>query len=225
MLRACTFLFGFLVALCAPLVVFAQETGIDYDWKLKRDRDGIQIYLSRVPHSKFKAIRSTMEVETQTNSLVALVMDLPNCPNWAAMCKEARIEQRLSATESYVYTLNDIPFPVRDRDVVALVKWSYDRSTGRVSMVSRATKGKFPKKSGVIRVEDALTEWHFTPMENGRVRVESYAHIDPNGTTPAWLTNMLMIDSPYKTMKKMRKILQDGKYKDAQIAFLSERPK
>lgn len=89
----------------------AQEIGIDYDWQLKRDRQGIQVYLSKVAGSKFRAIRSVMEVESRTNSLVALVMDLPNCHDWAAMCKEARTHERLSATESYVYTRNDIPFP------------------------------------------------------------------------------------------------------------------
>jgi len=213
-----------LMVFCTSSVARAQPLDFNFDWKLKRDRDGIQVYLSRVKGSKFKAIRSTMDVKAQTNSLVALVMDLPNCSNWAAMCKEAYIQQRLSLTESYVYTRNDIPFPVRDRDVVALVKWSQDRISGKVSMVSRATKGKFPKKKGIIRIEDAVSEWHFTPLKDGLVRVESFAHIDPNGVTPAWLTNMLMVDSPYKTMKNMRNILREGDYKDAQIAFLSDLP-
>ncbi len=208
------------VALCAG----AQEIGVQYDWKLKRDRNGIQVYLSKVAGSKFRAIYSVMEIEAQTSSLVALVMDLPNCKNWAAMCKEARTEERLSDTESYVYTRNDVPFPVRDRDVVARVRWEYDAQTGRVSMYSKATKGRFPKQKGVIRVEDAVTHWHFIPLENSKVRVESYAHIDPNGATPAWLTNMLMVDSPFKTMRQMRKILAQGKYKDAEIAFLNELP-
>ena len=210
-----------LLALCAGQWVSAQEADVDYEWKLKRDREGIQVYLSKVPGSKFRAIRAQMEIEAETASLVALVMDLPNCSKWAAMCKEARIHERLSDTESYVYTLNDVPFPVRDRDVIARVKWVYDAESGKVSMLSHATKDKYPKTKGVIRVEEAVSQWHFTPLPGGMVLVESFAHVDPNGATPAWLTNMLMVDSPYKTMKKMRKLLDEGKYEDAQIAFMS----
>lgn len=90
--------------------------------------------------------------------------------------------------------------------------------------MSRATIGEVPKVQGVIRVEDAVTQWHFVPLENGRVRVESYAHIDPNGATPAWLTNILIVDSPFKTMRRMRDILAQGKYQDAQIDFLDTLP-
>jgi len=205
------FLLSALLLLSMSRIGHAQEIGVDYDWKLKRDRDGIQVYLSSVPGSKFKAIRSVMQFKTETRCLVALVMDLPNCPNWAVMCKEARS----------AYTRNDLPFPVRDRDVYSLVKWSYEPSSGKVSMVSRAVDGEQPKNKGVIRIEKAVTQWHFTPLSDGDVLVESYAHIDPNGATPAWLTNLLMVDSPYKTMKNMRDILQQGSYKDAQIVFLS----
>ena len=163
-----------------------------------------------------------MEIETETASLVALVMDLPNCAEWAAMCKEARVEQQISATESDVYTRNDVPFPVRDRDVIARVRWVHDPTSGQVSMYSHAIKGEYPKTKGVVRVEEAVSQWHFTPISDGRVQVVSFAHVDPNGAVPAWLTNMLMVDSPYKTMKKMRKLLQDGNYRDAEIAFMSE---
>ena len=210
-----------LIALCVTQFVYAQEAQLSagLDWKLKRDRDGIRIYLSRVPYSKFKAIRSIMTVKGTPNSLVALVMDLPNCRSWAAMCREARIEQRLSVTDSYIYTRNNLPFPVRDLDIVALVKWTRDSITGKISMISRATTGLLPVTKGVIRIEQATSEWHFTPLDSGEVRVESYAHIDPNGAMPAWLTNILMVDSPYKTMKNMREIVQAGGYTNAQVAF------
>jgi len=213
-----------LIALCVTQFVRAQQvqnsTGLD--WKLKRDREGIQVYLSRVPDSKFKAIRSVMIVKGEPSSLVALVMDLANCQNWVAMCKEAHIEQKLSANDSYIYTRNNLPFPVRDRDLVAVVKWSHNPATGKVSMVSRAINGILPSNKGVIRVARATSQWHFTPLGNDQVKVESYAHIDPNGAVPAWLTNILMVDSPYKTMKNMREIVQAGGYRDAQIAFLDQ---
>ena len=40
---------------------------------------------------------------------------------------------------------------------------------------------------------------------------------------PAWLTNMLLTESPIKTMKGMRALLETGRYDDADYGF-SEKP-
>lgn len=194
---------------------------VEHKWKLKKDRKGIQVFLSNVPGSKHHAVLSVMRVASKPKSLAALVMDLENCSKWAAMCKKARVYERLSESESYVYSLNDAPFPVRDRDVLAKVSWSYDSLSGRISMISSAAVDRLPKVKGVIRVEKAVSEWHFTPQEDGTALVENYAHIDPNGAIPAWLTNIMIIDAPYRTMKKMRRIVESGKYDQAELAFIT----
>ena len=153
----------------------------------------------------------------------ALVMDLDNCPNWAAMCKSAEIIERISPTESYVYSINDAPFPVRDRDVVAHVKWFYDKPSGRVIMRSDAISDRLPERKGLVRVHQASSEWHFTPQADGMVLVENYAHIDPNGKLPAWIINLLIEDSPYQTLSNMRKLVLEGAYSNAEVAFIPTR--
>ena len=209
-------LFAFLFA---SVTAQAQWQDAELEWKLKRDRKGIQIFLSKVPGSKFRVVMSVMEVEASPKQLAALVMDLENCPNWAAMCKSAKIIERVSATETYVHSVNNAPFPVRDRDIVSRVKWSYDRASGKISMRSDATPDRLPKKKGVVRVQYASSEWHFTPKGDGKVLVENYAHVDPNGKVPAWLTNLLIEESPYKTLRNMRKLVLEGRYSDAEISF------
>lgn len=196
----------------------AQEEGITYDWQEKRNRDGIVIYTSKVDGSPFNAVRGEMAVEGRVSSLVALVEDIEACPDWAAMCKEATLVQRESPTKSYVYVYNDIPFPVKDRDVYALTQWTIHPS-GKVTMTSRAQPGGTPETKAV-RLLDAKTQWHFTDLGDGTVRVENYAHIDPNGPTPAWIINILLIDSPFDSMTNMRELIEGGAYKDARVAFL-----
>jgi len=205
---------------CFGATANARWKDADLEWALKRDRDGIQVFLTKVPGSKFRAILSIMEVEASTEQLAALVMDLDNCSNWAAMCKSAKIIERISAADCYVHSINDAPFPVRDRDIVAHVQWSYDKESGYVSMRSDATPDRLPKRKGIIRVQYASSEWHFTPRGNGMVLVESYAHVDPTGSVPAWLTNLLIVDSPYQTLKNMRKLLSTGAYSDAEVDFI-----
>lgn len=197
----------------------AQIVGVDYQWVEKKDEEGIKVYTSKVPGSKFKAVRAEMLIDAQLNSLVGLVSDSDACPKWADLCKEEKVIEQLSPTESYVYTYNDIPFPVSDRDVLAYVVWEYNDKENKVTMTSTATTGRM-EKTKAVRIEKAVAHWHFTQLTGGKVQVENFAHIDPNGPTPAWLTNLLLVSSPFITMKNMRKLIQSGKYDDAKVDFL-----
>jgi hypothetical protein len=204
-----------------PLISSAQLDSVTYEWTEKKNKKGISISTSSVDGSSFKAVRGEMSVKGGVAALVALVEDMAACPDWAAMCKEARVEKRVSDTESYAYIYNDIPFPVTDRDVYTHVVWSKDSSTQRISMTSTAVDGGTPKTKAV-RIIEAVSQWHFTPNPDGSTKVENFAHINPNGPTPAWITNMMLVDSPYKSMAKMRKIIESGGYADAKVPLLDK---
>jgi len=211
-----------LVALMAsvfPLIASAQLDGVDYNWKEKKNKKGIAISTSSVVGSSFKAVRGEMVVKASVEALVALVEDMEACSDWAAMCKESRVEKRVSEKESFAYIYNDIPFPVTDRDVYTHVVWSRNPETKRVTMTSTATKGG-TAKTKAVRIENAVSQWHFTPKGDGTTFVENFAHIDPNGPTPAWITNLMLVDSPYKSMNKMRSIVESGGYADTKVPFL-----
>lgn len=208
-----------LMVLSFPLFASAQVNGVEYQWQEKKNKSGILIFTSSVKGSSFKAVRGEMIVKASVSSLVALIEDMPACSDWAAMCKESRLEKRVSDTESYAYVYNDIPFPVSDRDVYTHVVWTKNPDTQRISMTSTATKGGTPKTKAV-RIEEAVSQWHFTQNEDGNTKVENFGHINPNGPTPAWLTNLMLVDSPFKTMKKMRKVVESGRYADTPVTFL-----
>jgi hypothetical protein len=213
-----------ITALLLPCFAVAQISGVEYSWELKRERSGIKIYTSKVPKSPFKAVRGEMIINAQVEELVALVNDLPRCSEWADLCVKSELLERVSSAEQYVYIYNNVPFPIKDRDVVAHVHWSKDEPTGRVSMhsiaVEQARSTEFRQLSKkAVRIYQAVTQWHFTPLGEGLVKVENYAHIDPNGPTPAWLINILLVNSPYKTMKNMRELIGSGDYQGAQSSF------
>ncbi len=202
-----------------PLITSAQLEGVNYEWKEKKNKKGITISTSSVEGSAFRAVRGEMVVNASVESLVALVEDMAACPDWAAMCKESRVEKRISDKESYAYIYNDIPFPVTDRDVYTHVVWTRNPETKRVTMTSKAAKGG-TAKTKAVRIENAVSQWHFTPKGDGTTFVENFAHIDPNGPTPAWVTNLMLVDSPFKSMKKMREIVEAGTYADISVPFL-----
>ena len=129
--------------------------------------------------------------------------------------------QSISATEEYIYNYNDLFFPVSDRDALTHVVWWQAPKTLKVTMTSKTTIGIGRlAKTNAVRIEDALSQWHFSPHRDVEVLVEVFAHINPDGPTPAWLTNQTLVTSPFKTMRNMRRIVEVGDYSQHTIEFV-----
>ena len=222
--------FGSLAFSTIIMSVSASAAPSDYfdniEWQLKRDKRGIQVYTGKVPNSKYRAVFSTMQLQADPVSVAALLLDLPNCRQWASMCKEAKVETRVDEHQSIVYGLNDLPFPLRDRDSYSRVVWSFDDESGVIAMDSESlAEDAYPRRKGVIRIDSAHAGWRIVPMGDGNVIVENYVHVDPNGKVPTWATNMLIVDGPYKALRKMRALLTSGEYLKAKVAFLPTQSK
>lgn len=218
-MRTILYFICFFLLLMSSRSSYAQMDADLYEWKLKKEGSGVKVYTSKVPDSKFLAVSASMTLESKADSIATLIMDLKNCKKWAVQCSEAYIVERISNSETYVYSRNNIPFPGRDRDAVSHVIWTKDLATGIVSMISAAVDGRVPKVKGVIRIKQASAKWRFTPQQDGTLLVESFAHVDPASDMPKWLLNSLLVGSPYKTMKRIRKRLSDGIYDDADLNF------
>jgi hypothetical protein len=202
------------------LVSSAAEPG---DWELRRDRDAIQIYTRKIDDSPYDAVRSVTVVEgVRVSSMIALLEDAEACPDWADRCAESRVHTRIAPNESLVYTVNDMPFPVKDRDVLAHVTWSQDPESLTVTMSSYATEGQLEPVKGRLRLTEARVTWQFRPLPSGAVEVMSEAHINPGSPLPGFVTNMLLVDTPYETLRAFREAIHRPEYAAVSYDFVQE---
>ena len=190
-------------------------------WELRRDRHGIQVHTRLVSGSPCDAVRTTTKLDSvRLSALVALIEDGEACPDWADRCADSYLLERLSDTESRVYTHNHMPFPVKDRDVLAHVTWTQDAQTLAVAMNSVATVDGMDEVSGRLRLKKVMASWHFIPLADGAVSISNEAHIDPGSVLPGWLRNMLLVEAPFETMKAFVAEVKNLKYQDAQLSFV-----
>lgn len=215
-----------LLILCLGCAVSGSATADTEDaWKLRRDKAGIQVHTRKVEGSPYAAVKSTTILQgVRLASLVALLEDVEACPDWADKCAESYVHQRISDTESYIYTHNAMPFPIKDRDILAHVIWRQDPVTFEVVMNSEATTGILEKVKHRLRLTHAKASWRFRPLPSGDVEVITEAHIDPGSSLPGWITNMLLVDTPYQIMKSFAAEVVKAKYRDAAVSFIQEPP-
>ena len=212
-----------LCLLLALLAVFALDSSAQQEWDLQRDRNGIQVYTKAVAGSPYAAVRTvTVLDDIRLSALVALLEDVTACSEWADKCAESFVYERVTETESYIYTHNALPFPVKDRDHLSHVRWSQDTATLTVIMESTATEGIMEKRSGLLRITESDIVWRFVPRPTGMVEIINEAHINPGSSLPAWVTNMLLIDTPYQTMQSFITEARKPKYQNASVNFVRE---
>jgi hypothetical protein len=213
-----TVLFVASLLLCASSTVYADNV-----WRLRKDEDNIQVYTRKVDGSPFDAVRTvTVMQDVRLSALTALIIDAEACTNWASRCVESYVYQRLSESDAYVYTHSNMPFPIKNRDVLTHAVWSQDATSLTVRVDSEATTGILDNIAGRLRLTQLRLGWIFKPLESGAVEISNEAHIDPGSSLPGWITNLLLVSIPYETMHGFVLEVTKAKYQDAVISFVTE---
>ena len=172
------------------------------DWKLAKDEDGIQIYLSDVPGSKYKAYRGVTTIASDVATLRALQEDVSGSCAWIHACAEQRLLKH-EGKQSWIYTRFDMPWPVTARDSVLHVV----TEEGADGSLLRKLDGQpqfAPEKEGNVRVASLEGYWRLEPKGPGKVEVTYQVHTEPGGSVPSWLANSFVVDAPFNTLEQLR---------------------
>ena len=204
-------------------VNLASEASLEAEWTIQRSEDGIDVYTRPEPASQFEAVRAVMTLDdVRLSSLVALISDTQACSRLESRCVEAETLDTIDQTESVVYRYNNMPFPVRDRDMVLRLKWYQQPDSLNVNVVISNVTGVLPEKKRRVRMPKVNLGWKFVPLPDGSVEVSSEGHIEPGANLPAWILNQFLVSAPFKTMEAVASIVREPLYRDAELSFIKE---
>ncbi|WP_430462111.1 START domain-containing protein [Thalassolituus sp. LLYu03] len=197
---------------------------LDSDWELaKEDKDAaIRVYTRPVSGSDLREFRGELLVKARLASLVALVEDAREAPKWLHLCKAMELIEQRSPLERVNYMVSDAPWPVTDRDSVFVSELSQDSQTRTVTIRMTGAPGLFPKNDDYIRIPQMAGMWQFVPQADGQVLVVYQVHAEPGGGIPSWLSNSVVVDNPYYSLRNMIGELAKPAYRDAVVDHLSE---
>ena len=211
---SCLFLFF------APIIISAQLA--NDGWELKREKGGIKVYLKEAKDSDIKELKFETELEASLTSLAAILTDVPGFDNWVYASVKSETVTKISDTEVIYYTEIDFPWPMSNRDLVLYSKFWQDPHTLAIHSQSYSVHDKMPEEDGIVRMKKADLHWIFTPIGNGKVKLDYYLNSDPGGSIPAWMINLAADQGPLQTMVKFKEELEKAKYQNAKLAFVQE---
>jgi len=204
------------------LLVSFSSTAQEAEWDLRKDKNGIKVYVREAKDSPFKELKMKFSIEASMSTVVALLQDIEAIPDWVYKCNESYVVEKINTKEEYYYNLMDFPWPMSDRDLILKSKLYQDPVTKVLRSESYAIANKIPVKEGVVRIKETNLWWEFTPKSNNLIEVDYYLKSNPGGYLPAWIVNLAIDQGPIQTVKRFLKILKDPKYKNVKLDYVSE---
>ncbi len=188
-------------------------------WRLDFDQDGIRIYTKAQPDSVYHAFKAETILNVPLHHVMAVMAQPGSCVEWVHGCIESWGLREENFNKRYAYSVNDLPWPVRDRDYVLEINTSNDPAQNTIMMDMYAVTDELPPKEGLIRVTRQETHYIFKPLGDDQTHMIWLQHTDPSGALPSWLVNALIVDIPFKSMKALEKVARLEKYTDSEIVF------
>jgi hypothetical protein len=211
----------FLVLLAILGLALPLRAGTVDDWHLETDKDGIQVYSRQLVGSRFKEIKVQCEMPGTLEQLVALYSDVANYRNVISNTRTAYLLHHVSETEFFYYMESQMPATVANRDLVMRLHFAYNPQIRSLLITTTAVDGLVPLKEGLVRVPFWQGEWQVRAVAPNRLHINYSFRVDPGGTLPAWLVNILAPVAPYQSFLKLRNSLRLPRYQDQHFAFLT----
>ncbi len=195
--------------LSAGLIFSLQNAKADdgaYPWQLKKEDEGIRVWVRKVEGSPILEYKAEMNVREPFAKVLALYEDETKMAEWFHQCTSSALIRSESAERKILYFTLAMPWPVSDRDASYLREKSVD-AQGTVSYAISALPAEAPAKEGLVRMPYLKGVWRFSPREDGSTDIFVQQHADAGGHIPAVVVNRLVVDIPFNSLKRLRKLL------------------
>ncbi len=191
-------------------------------WELKKETEGIRVYLRDNPDSPIKELLIETEMEASLSSVAALLNDADHYYLWVYKTSRSELVQKLSPHRIVYHSVSDFPWPLSDRDLYVLSEMRQDPQTHALFSTSRLWPDAPPPDDDYVRIPYFYSQWTFTPLPEGRLHVRYFLRSDPGGYLPAWLVNLALDQGPVATIEAFRQMVNQPPYRQAQLAHIIE---
>jgi len=133
-----------------------------------------------------------------------LIGNVKNVDWWDKNLREINVLSYEEDKNIKYYLVYDVPWPFTDRDLCVEAKITTDPVTGQRVVYSVPLLNVIPEKPDLIRIKNYWQKWIIQPMNKGNIYVILEGFVDPAGSVPAWLYNMVITETPLKIIRGIK---------------------
>ena len=212
---------GFIATLMMILLSY-RSLALENDWGKMHKKEGITCRYRNVENSDYKEFRAEVVLNSNLNTVVAVLRDTKNWHKWSYCGKKAEL-LKIEGNDVYQYIETEIPWPFPNRDLVYHCKYLQDSNNYNVRVDIEGLPDYVPEKKNIVRVQYTKGHWELIPLSENKVKVVFQMHIESGGNVPAWFANVASSESPFETLKNLRERVKLKQYHQQKFDFITER--
>jgi hypothetical protein len=178
------------------------------NWKLTKDKDGIQVYQRNAKNSNFKNIKVECTLEGNFDKLITIINNVSHYSDWVYNNKSTLLLKRVSGYEFFYYTETLLPWPLDNRDAVMHTRITKDSLNRFLRITSVAVPDFIAEKEDKIRITHSNINWYVTKASTKNLHIVYTFETDPGGNVPSWLVNSFADKGPFESFKKLAELLK-----------------
>ena len=183
--------------------IFSQEK-----WELNKDSDGIKVYSKEVEGYRFKSFRGTAIIKGTLQNFIFTLSDIKNIPDWGHNVESAKLLEQSGDTIQIYYSIAKAPFPYKNRDGVYQNSYKWDSTSKTLIIDIKVLDEYIEENNKYVRVR-GYGYWKIKVLSENKLETTFSMQVDPGGSVPAWIANMFVDDTPYYTLKNIKKIIEN----------------
>jgi hypothetical protein len=174
-------------------------------WNFVKEKDGIKIYTRIEAGKSLKSYKGVTDINAPAEKIFSLMEDINHTDWWDKKVTQIKVLVYEKDKRVQYYMVYDLPWPVINRDLCVDVTITMDPVTGERKFKAIALNGVIPEHNDMIRIKDYRQTWTIIPAGKEMTHIELEGFVDPAGTIPKLISNMLIIESPIKAISGLRK--------------------
>ena len=183
------------------------------NWELVDQEEDITVYVRKQEGSQIKEVKIEGQIKCELSELVKALEDVEGQTAWVESTIKATILDKQDAAHFIFYQSTDMPYPVKDRDVVLRYSRQQDPNTKTVTIEFRNVEGQKDIHDDYVRIPDIYSGYTLKPDGAGHVSLDYILKIDPGGKMPKWVINMAITKGPIDTIRSLFDRIKSGHYK------------
>ncbi len=169
-------------------------------WEFAKEKGGVKVYTRKQPGSSLKSFKGVADINAPVEKVNNLIGNVKNVDWWDKNVIELKILAYEKEKYAKYYLVYDSPWPVTDRDLCVESIIHTDPATGIRTVEAKPLPNLEPEHPDRVRIRNYWQKWRVEPKGPNLVHVELEGFVDPGGSVPDWVYNMVITSTPLKVI-------------------------
>jgi hypothetical protein len=179
-----------------------------YNWKLEKEKNGINVYLSDVPWSDYKVVKVECTLTGTYTKLVALLTNVSQFNKWIYNTRDSWILKQNTPLDFIYYSVTHMPWPLSDRDAIIHMQIKTDSLPRLLIISGTGEPDLLPRFISRVRVTNYKASWRVTMPTSQTIKISYILELDPGGSIPASIANSFADKGPFGTFSNLAEKLR-----------------